>query len=162
MRVVRLVGVACAIAVLAACGGGGSATESDSLEVIGGALDGSVSEIESSGNNCVDAAAAYTAIVQGVTLSLMDPSAFDVEVHRENVRRALEVVPDEVAEEFQVVADAYLKVGDLLDEIGKTGGLTTPENLEKLNVLSAELEQPEVQEKAERLAEYFLNECVGG
>lgn len=159
MKAFRVVGVALAAAVIAACGGGGS--DSGAEENNGGETTETVVEIEETGDNCVDAAAAFTAIVQGVTLNLMDPSAFDIEVHRENVRRALEVAPAEVEEEFQVVADAYLKVGELLDEIGKTGGLTTEANLEKLNELSAELENPEIQGKAERLAEYFQNECIG-
>lgn len=160
MKSFRVVGVALAAAVIAACGGGGS--ESGAEESVGGETTETVVEIEETGNNCVDAASAFTAIVQGVTMNLMDPSAFDIEVHRENVRRALEVAPAEVEEEFQVVADAYLKVGELLDEIGKTGGLTTEANLEKLNELSAELENPEIQSRAERLYEYFQSECVGG
>lgn len=159
MKVSRLVVVAVAATVMSACGGGGS--ESSTEELVGGETTDTVVEIEETGNNCVDAAAAFTAIVQGVTMNLMDPAAFDIEVHRENVRRALEVAPAEVAEEFQVVADAYLKVGELLDEIGKTGGLTTEANLEKLNELSAELENPEIQGRAERLYEYFQNECIG-
>jgi hypothetical protein len=156
----RALGLVCAAALVAACGGSGSETESTG--VIGGSGDEAVAEIEETGNNCVDAASAFTAIVQGVTLNLINPSEFDIEAHRENVRRALEIVPDEVSEEFKVFADAYLKVGEILDEIGKTGGLTTAANIERLNELSEELERPEVQEKVERLAEYFQNECIGG
>lgn len=166
MRAFRSIGVVFAVAVLAACGG--SASDSGATESVAGdeteavAEDEAVVEVEETGNDCIDAAAAFNAIVQGVTVNLMNPSEFDIEAHRENVRRALEVAPAAVEEEFAVVANAYLKVGELLDEIGQSGGLTTEANLQKLNELSAELEQPETQDKAERLAAYFESECAGG
>ncbi len=55
MKVIRVVGVACAIALLAACGGG---SDSDQSADVADTLGQTETEIEATGNDCEDAAAA--------------------------------------------------------------------------------------------------------
>jgi hypothetical protein len=159
MKSFRVVGVSCAIVLLAACGGGSDSAESTET---GDTMGQTEANIEATGNDCVDAAAAFNAVVQGVMSGLMDPTLFDDELNKANIEEARAAVPDEIADDFELFSQAYIMIGEVLAEVGANGGFTNPENVAKFEELSKELENPELEAAAQRVGEYFQSECTGG
>ena len=159
MKSFRVLGIACAVTLLAACGGGSDSTESSETADTMGQTE---VEIEVTGNDCIDAASAFNAVVQGVMSGLMDPASFDDELNKANIEKARAAVPDEIANDFALFSEAYIMIGEVLAEVGANGGFTNPENVTKLEELSTELENPELEAAAQRVAEYFESECAGG
>lgn len=147
------------MAVLAACSGGSDSAESPET---GDTMGQTEVEIEVTGNDCVDAASAFNAVVQGVMSGLMDPASFDDALNKENIEKARAAVPDEIADDFELFSQAYIMIGEVLAEVGANGGFTNPENVTKLEELSTELENPELEAAAQRVGEYFQSECAGG
>lgn len=155
MRFVKAICVVVSAISLASCG---SSTTNEVVEtpVV---PDGGVADVIL-GNDCLDAAAAFSAVSQGVLMGMMDPSSLDVEMIRSNIEKARAAVPEAIADDFVLFSEAYITVGEALAEVNANGGLANPENAARFEELTKELEDPELEASAERVGQYFMSECT--
>lgn len=155
MRLVKAICVVVSSISLASCGSG-AADEVVEVPVI---PDGGVAEAIL-GDDCLEAAAAFSAVSQGVLMGMLDPSSLDVEAIRSNIEKARAAIPAEIADDFILFSEAYITLGEALAEVNANGGLTNPLNAPRLEELTKELENPELEAAAERVGQYFLSECA--
>jgi hypothetical protein len=146
---------AAAVVVLAACssGGGGSSdstTPSGTVDTVPGII---------SGDDCVQSASAFGAVMSMVGMSVTDPSNFDLDEFEQLVEDARRAVSPEIRDEFDVFSEAYLELGRLLDELGGIEGLADPANQDKVERVGELFSDAEVQAAGESLARYFQNAC---
>jgi hypothetical protein len=157
MRSARVAGIGLTVLLFAACGGADGDDGAEVSESAGNAVAEAIV-----GSNCVEAAAAFNAVSQAVLMGMMDPSSLDVDEIRSNVEKAQAAVPAEIAADFALFSEAYVKVGQALVQAGENGGFTNPANAELFEQLSSDLEDAELQAAGERVGAFFLAECNAG
>src|SRR5262245_36048816 len=84
----------------------------------------------------------------------------DTEKTEEFLNEFADKAPEEIADDFQVIADAYSKIADALGDVDLASGETPdPEALAKLQELSTELDQAELQEANTNITAWVQENC---
>ena len=92
----------------------------------------------------------------------MSGAGADTEKTEEFLNEFADKAPDEIADDFQVIADAYSKIAEALGDVDLASGETPgPEALEKLQKLSTELDQAELQEANTNITAWVTENCGG-
>ena len=69
-------------------------------------------------------------------------------------------VPDEIEDDFQVIADNFAKIADALKDVDLSSGATpSAEDLEKLQELAKTLDSAEVQEASANIEKWTQENC---
>lgn len=150
---------------LGACGGGSGS--SDGTATPGDGSANAVNDAESllsDDNDCVAAASAYNVLVSSLTASIGNPGSFDKQEWLESVEKARKVVPQELADDFDVLATAYGKAADALESIGDFDtsdpqAASDPNYIAAMTAAGEALNDTETQAIGQRLTDYFANEC---
>ena len=86
----------------------------------------------------------------------------DVEKTEEFLNEFADKAPDEISDDFQVIADAYSKIAEALGDVDIASGETPdPEALAKLQELSTELDQAKLQEANTNITAWVTENCGG-
>jgi hypothetical protein len=157
--------------LLAACGGGddggsdeagGDArgtTGGDAGEVTGSDGDGDVGMFGA--GECAEVVAAMAAATSGISAA-MSGSGADLEQSIEAMQAFAAEAPEEIREDFQLLAEAYARVGQALADSGYDPASGEPPSAEAIAALQAvgdDLNSPELQAASERITAYFDAEC---
>jgi hypothetical protein len=155
--------------LLAACGGGddggsedaggdaGGTTGGDAGEVTGG--DGDVGIFDAA--ECAEVVTAMAAATSGITAA-MSGSGGDLEQSIEAMQAFAAEAPEEIREDFQLLAEAYARMAQVLADSGYDPASGQPPSAEVMAALQEagdELNSPELQEASERISAYFAAEC---
>jgi hypothetical protein len=156
--------------LLAACGGddGGSdeaggdvgeATGGDVGEVTGG--DGDVGIFGA--GECAEVVAAMASAANALPAA-MSGSAGDLEQSVEAMQAFAAEAPEEIREDFQMLAEAYARIGQILADSGYDPASGEPPSADAIAALQEagnELNSAELQAAGERINAYFEAECPG-
>ncbi len=152
---------------LASCGGDDSSNVSDMIEEATSDTGGDAStsgdgadmgEYEATGNECIDAAAAFGTAVASLSLA-MSAEGFDLETYNKNMDTARAAIADSAKADFDIVADAYDEMAEILVKVSDAGGIETEEGMNILNSSESTFNDPAIQEAADRLGTYYASEC---
>jgi predicted small secreted protein len=160
--------------LLAACGGddggsdeadgGGATTGGDVGEVTGGDGgdgDGDVGIFDA--GRCAEVVAAMASAANAIPAA-MSGSAADLEQSVEAMQAFAAEAPEEIREDFQLLAEAYARIGQALADSGYDPASGQPPSAEAMAALQeagAELNTEEFQAASERISAYFEAECPG-
>jgi hypothetical protein len=98
-----------------------------------------------------------------VSLALGGTGGADVEKTKELLNAFSDEAPEEIRADFEVIAEAYAKIGDTLGDLGLTGGETpTAEDQARLQQLAAELDQPALTRANENITAWVNENCQSG
>jgi hypothetical protein len=157
--------------LLAACGGGddggsddaggdaGETTGGDVGEVTGGDGGGDIGMFGA--GECAEVIAAMAAASSGISAA-MTGSDSDLEQSIEAMQAFAAEAPEEIREDFQMLAEAYARIGQALADSGYDPASGQPPSAEVMAALQEagdELNSPELQEASERISAYFAAEC---
>jgi hypothetical protein len=86
----------------------------------------------------------------------------DVQEAADAMQEFADEAPDEIQDDFQVLADAYQKIADALEGVDLTD--TTPDagTIAKLAQLGQELDQAELTEASQNISEWTTENCTNG
>ncbi|MCD9623723.1 hypothetical protein [Rhabdothermincola salaria] len=166
------------VVAVAACGGGGddpvvesSGNDSPTTE----ATDDSGSDSDDGGSSgdldnalgmfgddeCTNVGLAYATISLGALGSMFGGAMEDEELQEmEDELAGLGAeIPDEIADDFEVIQDAFAEFGEALGEGG--GNIFDPEYQEKMEEAGAALESDEVTEAQANIEEWLAENCEG-
>lgn len=119
---------------------------------------GDFGEYETTGNECIDAAAAFGTAVASLSLA-MSAEGFDLETYNKNMETARDAINDSAKADFDIVAKAYDEMAEILVKVSDAGGIGTEEGMNILNSSESTFDDPAVQEAADRLGTYYASEC---
>lgn len=156
--------------LLAACGGddggsdeaGGDAGETtggDVGEVTGGDGGGDIGMFGA--GECAEVVAAMAAASSGISAA-MSGSGSDLEQSIEAMQAFAAEAPEEIREDFQMLAEAYARIGQALADSGYDPASGQPPSAEAMAALQAagdEMNSAEFQAASERISAYFDAEC---
>lgn len=147
---------------LAACGGSSTST-SDSISS-SDAID-NAEDLLSDANDCIAAASAYNVLVQSLVGAISNPSSFDKAKWLESVEKARKVVPKELADDFNTLAEAYSKAADALEgvkgvDMSDPKSYADPAYIAAMTTAGEVLDRSDIQAIGQRLTDYFTKECA--
>lgn len=152
---------------LASCGGDNSSDVSDAIEEAitegGDASDmgGDTNiDLEDTGNSCMNASLAMGSAYAAFSVAIMDPSQFNIEEYRANMAKARELVSDEIRPDFDLMASAYDSAAEAFVSAQEAGGITSAAGMAKLEEAGAVFDDQKVQDAANRVGNYFVEECI--
>ena len=156
-------GVAALAAVatlLAGCGGSDDDDDADVSADVDTDLD---EELEDAGvsEGCADALAAMSSASTGVS-SAFAGDASDLEDAVEAMEDYADDAPEEIRDDFRLVASAYARFVEVIVEsdIDLSGDeVPDQETMDALEDASAELDDEELSAASERIQEFFAEEC---
>jgi len=86
----------------------------------------------------------------------------DTEKTKEFLNEFADKAPDEISDDFEVIADAYSKIADALGDVDVQAGETPdPEAIAKLQAVASELDQAELQEANTNITAWVTENCGG-
>lgn len=139
--------------LFAACGGGGSGSDSG----LPGVPDNELAEaITGVNSECFEIAAAYAAIGLGALGASFGVSESELAELQDSIRELEASIPNEIAGDFEVFADAF---GEYFETIGSLD-LMNPANAAQIEAASQTLESPEVLEAQANIEAYLDRECA--
>jgi hypothetical protein len=98
-----------------------------------------------------------------LTQALGGTAGDDVEEYGEFLDEFADRTPDEIRDDFRVVADAYAKFVEALGGLDVESGETPdPEALERLQEVSGSIDQQELEQASENISAWVEENCPGG
>ena len=162
---------------LTGCGGDGDDEAADATTTTveedsgseGGSGGGSEDEGSGSGagsgaitsERCAEAVQAMSAAASAVPQSLTG-EAGDFDESLDQLEAFADAAPDEIRDDMQVIAEAYARVAEALEDAGidpDSGEPPSPERIAELQEIAEELDDEELQEASERVNTWFEEEC---
>lgn len=152
---------------VAACGGGdapevvsqepsGVSGGSDDATNLGG-IDDAIGDLPDDAETCLEIGLAYAGLGIGMLGSAFGADTGDVEELNRQLEELETKVPDEIADDFQIVADAFAEFGNAMTSTG--GNILDPATQQALEEASEALEAPEVTEAQANIEAYLEREC---
>ena len=166
MRIRHLAIASVLLFSLTSCGGDDSSDVSDVIEAIseGGNtpdLGGDTNIVlEDTGNSCMNASLAMGSAYAAFSVAIMDPSQFNIEEYRANMDKARELVSDQIRPDFDLMASAYDSAAEAFIAAQEAGGITSSAGMAALEGAGAVFDDQEVQDAANRVGNYFVEECI--
>ena len=151
---------------LASCGGDDSSDVSDAIEAIteggdtsdmGGDTD---IDLEDTGNSCMNASLAMGSAYAAFSTAILDPTQFNIDTYRADMAKARELVSDEIRPDFDLMTSAYDAAAEAIIRAQDAGGFTSAAGMAELEKVSAVFDDPEVQAAADRVGNYFVEDCL--
>ena len=164
--VIAIIGALLLLA-LAACGGGDDESSSDTTaaETVAAATTESEEPTqsgESSGTPDFASAANCQELGQlgAAVSSALSGTGSDTEDTVEAFSQFADKAPEEIRDDFQVLADAYSKIAEALGDVNLAAGETPgPEALQKLQEVSSQINQAEVTEASNNITAWVQENC---
>ena len=146
--------------VVAGCGGGDDEAASDTTTLTDTTLDDTTTDEDSGGSasgECRDLVEAGSQLSQAFGSGGATPDRDDVSELYEQV---VDNAPEEIRADIQVLADAWAKYADVLDDVQVEPGQTPdPEDAAKLQQALASIDQQEVAAASERINAWTTENC---
>jgi hypothetical protein len=164
--VIAIIGALMLLA-LAACGGGDDESSSDTTaaETVSApaTTEAEVPE-ESDGSsgtpNFADEDCLELGKVGAAVSSALSGSGADTEDTVNFFNEFADRAPEEIRDDFQIIADAYAKIAEALGDVNLAAGETpSPEALQKLQEVSSQINQAEVTEASNNISAWVQENC---
>lgn len=170
IRAVAIAALGVLLLTAAACGGGDDESAADT-QAAAAATAGSENTTEAatteadaesnpdfgSAENCTE----LTTLGTKVSAALSGTGA-DTEKTKEALNEIADNAPDEIKDDFQVMADAYAKIADAIGEANVAAGeQPDPEALAKLQQVATELDQTKLEEANTNITAWVTENCGG-
>jgi hypothetical protein len=86
----------------------------------------------------------------------------DVEEAAAAMQEFADQAPEDIRDDFQVLADAYAKIADALEGVDLTDTTPDADAIAKLAQLSQEIDQAELTEASQNISEWTSENCTNG
>ena len=171
-RAILLAALAALLLTAAACGGdddeSAASTQAPAAAATTDSSDAaettSESEEDSDAPNAVESEECRELVGLGakVTEALGGAAGGDVEDTQEFLDAYADEAPEEIRDDFKVIAEAYGKIAEALERVDvSSGAQPDPEALAKLQALASELDQPRLEEANENITAWVNENCGG-
>ena len=172
MNARRIAALLIAVLALVAAGCGGSssneassdtettvATETTATEDMTATADNSETDTDVDLGNLSGECAQFAGISSKIAQSLSGQDA-NMEDAAKAFDEIADQVPDEIKDDYQVIADNFSKIAEALKGVDLTSGQTpSPEALAKLQELSASMDSTEVQQASRHIEAWVQEHC---